>query len=1155
MPVDVNVSGKGLDVNIVGGDVVSYFNGLMLEEEDTQVTSDGSDITFSIQKLGGGDLTLLFSTGQYTFDCTPAASIVLTPGTDTVPIQNFIYIPITTKVLTVSTSQWPTNVEFVAIATVLCQTAASVQANGVYNAHIWIEHVSNNIGNGHAKHINFWVRQQNATWLSGVSLSPVLGVDEFTAMTTGGIVMQLHQHTYPPFDTTSGSHFFVPNEFGDAFAIHTDLRDLLTDANGVSLEDLYFSLVFWGSVSEDSNDCQLFVNLPTAGYANENLAILDSEQKAVYSIPSTFKGSGFLIARLVLFYDSGTNTWSLSENQDLRGRTPSNAAGSSGGGGISSVEDDPAPTLGGDLDTNGHMIFNGLASGTKLIPGTDTFDFQTDDTSRLDISNSGVRVGATGARITQISDDTTLAADSSTQSITMHAAKTYIDNEVTTLEAEIAAASVAAPYFNGSILEISDFQTSSNGSTITATLEKSGGGDLTLLFSTGSYVLDCTPAASVSLTAGTDVAPTLNYVYVPISTKVLTKSATSWPSEEYIPIAIILCQSASAFQTDGAYMIQSFTNDMIGTFESGHGEHINDWILNKYPDWLSGAACSAIGNIGVFTLSTTSGVVRGLHNLSFPAFNTATGSHVYVPNYTVTPYYRTTDLRTITFTASGGSLADTFFNLVVWGSVGVDGTQLYINVPTTSYDDLPAAIKDINRTAVFTFPDSFKGTGFLISRLTIRYQTGGGGQWTVHNNEDLRGLNPVTARGANWGFMGALSDDNAPSLGGELLTSGNAIREQAGSLTFYSNSGIINMLVGQVNIEQDLTHSTDTDNRIRFGTATQDFMTNNVTRMDVSNSGIRLGAANARVTTILADTTMTSAADTNLYTGLAIRTYVNDTVQPLYDASVITKTDETSQLPNSVPLSGLATGFLANTTGTGVLASRTITGTTNQINFSNGTGAAGNPTATISSTLVLPGTLTLGGDQDVGSSQIKSSGANDVILNAATGRSIDQRVNGTSILDITSAGVRMGATGARVTSISTDGTLASNSDTLLATQKAVKTYVDAHSGSTPTSEVTGTSQSMAVNTKYIANNAGLVTLTLPTTAALGDFVAVRGKGAGLFKIAQNSGQTIRMVGSSTTTGTGGSLTAIERYDAIIFECITANTEWEVVYNTGTYTIV
>ena len=115
--------------------------------------------------------------------------------------------------------------------------------------------------------------------------------------------------------------------------------------------------------------------------------------------------------------------------------------------------------------------------------------------------------------------------------------------------------------------------------------------------------------------------------------------------------------------------------------------------------------------------------------------------------------------------------------------------------------------------------------------------------------------------------------------------------------------------------------------------------------------------------------------------------------------------------------------------------------------------------------------------------------------------------------------------------------------------------IDVSGGGFTWTEVTGTSQGMAVNNGYVANNVSLVTCTLPSTAAIGDMVAVVGKGAGLFKIGQNAGQTIHFIDTDTTTGTGGSLTATEQYDALEIICITANTDWVVRNATGNYTVV
>ena len=92
-------------------------------------------------------------------------------------------------------------------------------------------------------------------------------------------------------------------------------------------------------------------------------------------------------------------------------------------------------------------------------------------------------------------------------------------------------------------------------------------------------------------------------------------------------------------------------------------------------------------------------------------------------------------------------------------------------------------------------------------------------------------------------------------------------------------------------------------------------------------------------------------------------------------------------------------------------------------------------------------------------------------------------------------------------------------------------------------EVTGTSQSAAVNNGYIANNASLVTVTLPSTAALGSTVRVLGKGAGLWKLLANTGQTIHFGNTDSTVA--GYVQATQRYDAIEVVCTVANTEWTV----------
>lgn len=114
----------------------------------------------------------------------------------------------------------------------------------------------------------------------------------------------------------------------------------------------------------------------------------------------------------------------------------------------------------------------------------------------------------------------------------------------------------------------------------------------------------------------------------------------------------------------------------------------------------------------------------------------------------------------------------------------------------------------------------------------------------------------------------------------------------------------------------------------------------------------------------------------------------------------------------------------------------------------------------------------------------------------------------------------------------------------------------AHNGAEPWVDQTTASVTMAANTGYTSDaGASLVTFTLPTTSAIGDWIEINGKNAGLWTIAQATGQQINFGNVATTSGTGGSLSATLQYDNVRLRCITANTIWTVVSAVGNLTYV
>ncbi|MES2218977.1 MAG: hypothetical protein V4501_11265 [Pseudomonadota bacterium] len=91
--------------------------------------------------------------------------------------------------------------------------------------------------------------------------------------------------------------------------------------------------------------------------------------------------------------------------------------------------------------------------------------------------------------------------------------------------------------------------------------------------------------------------------------------------------------------------------------------------------------------------------------------------------------------------------------------------------------------------------------------------------------------------------------------------------------------------------------------------------------------------------------------------------------------------------------------------------------------------------------------------------------------------------------------------------------------------------------------IAGTTQAAAVNNGYVVGNASQTTITLPATAALGSVIAVQGKGAAGWILTANTGQTIHL--GASVTSSAGSLTSVNLWDSVEVVCVTADTVWSV----------
>lgn len=304
--------------------------GSLLETAAVTVTSDGATILCNVEKSGGGELTVLTSAGRYDWDTDPADTVSLTAGTDTAPQLNYVYFLVSNKTLTASTVGWPAT-EHAPMCTCICQSAASLQTDGAYKVHVWTDHLTATDGQGHVGDLNFWIRQQPATYVSGITQSFDIVVnggaaDNVNLDTIAGVVLQLHDHTFPAFTTTHD--YYVINDNATPYNVVTDLNALLTDSTGASMSGKYFSLVIWGVVSEDTGDCKIFVNLPSGSYNNSSSVTLDASGYANFTIPTDYVGTGFLIAQWNLRHlAAASGTWTSIGEIDLRGILPSLAPG------------------------------------------------------------------------------------------------------------------------------------------------------------------------------------------------------------------------------------------------------------------------------------------------------------------------------------------------------------------------------------------------------------------------------------------------------------------------------------------------------------------------------------------------------------------------------------------------------------------------------------------------------------------------------------------------------------------------------------------------------------------------------------------------------------------------------------------------------------
>ena len=316
--------------------------------------------------------------------------------------------------------------------------------------------------------------------------------------------------------------------------------------------------------------------------------------------------------------------------------------------------------------------------------------------------------------------------------------------------------------WDGTLLEPAAITITESVGTVSLNIERSGGGDLDLRLGGETFFYDTSPADSIALSAGTDISPTLNYVWLieTAGTVSLATSTTGWPaSAEYCAVATVLVQSAADVALSGPYKVHAWTDHVSGS-QRGHVHHLSQWIRTQPATWASGVNANALSvSAPNAYLSTDLGVVLQLHEHDYPAFDMSTGDPLYVVNSSVSAYEKITTLDTIDADSTGTSINNKWVSLVIWGSVNEASgdCKLFCNLPAGSYSTQASAEEDASGYANFTIPSAFTGTGFLIATYVVKAFTSG--TWVHGSIADLRGLFPSTSPSAGAG--GGVTDHGA----------------------------------------------------------------------------------------------------------------------------------------------------------------------------------------------------------------------------------------------------------------------------------------------------------------------------------------------------------------------------------------------------------
>lgn len=338
--IKIDATNGEIFVSILGTENDTFndaWDGAIRESFNFTTSSNGTTVTGLLENADlTNNLTLLFSDGFYTLDTTTTPlEITLTPGTDGNEATNYVYIPKSTKVLTVNTTGWPTD-EHARVAELQIQSASTTQADGgVLGNQNTNDHLKATNDNGHILHLASWIRKQFSTWESGTEGSfDNTGGNGYISI-TAGVANQLHEQSLASFGMPTDS-IRVWNDNGGLRPKITNLTSITAYSDGSSWNNEWGKIVVWRVVNKGGEYAPVMFNLPSGGYNSESNALDDLQKKADYSIPNNLKTKAILIGAFTFRISGGVITYNTGY-ESLLGQIPVTVAGGGGGAGVTTL--------------------------------------------------------------------------------------------------------------------------------------------------------------------------------------------------------------------------------------------------------------------------------------------------------------------------------------------------------------------------------------------------------------------------------------------------------------------------------------------------------------------------------------------------------------------------------------------------------------------------------------------------------------------------------------------------------------------------------------------------------------------------------------------------------------------------------------------------